>query len=274
METTLNKDNIFSLSATVDSMKGKSSLHRLFRKEIIDNRKLLMMELATVWGACILFGCLLGFYGRGGGFSELAAFYFIIELIACIFGSMIFSDMKNKKGRISTLMLPASAADKFFIRWLFTVPLMAVVGIIGYYLGDLSRLFIAWLSNQRVGSEAYHQVLNPFTLFFDYDTLYLALLGTATYFFMQSVYILGGIVWPKLSFLKTFALFYCLEIIFGIASLFFIRIWSEDHLFRISPKNETTILTFILIFLVILTLCFYWLTYRRFKNSEVIYRLF
>lgn len=265
-----NITDSFSLYKSIENLKGSTPLFLLFRKEFIENRKTLIFELAVAWGACILLGGFLGFFGRGGGISEVIAFYLIIQLMGFIFGSMIFSDMKNKKLRISTLMLPAAVSEKFLMKWLIVVPGMLIIGITGFFLGDFTRILVAWLCDERTSSTSYYDIVNPFMILGP-DSFTLVIFAFASYLLGQSIYIFGGILWPKLSFLKTFAALYCLEIVFGILLLWFHRA-SINISWHI--ENENNFLVCLISIEFIFTIFFYWLTYKRFKNSEVIYRLF
>lgn len=249
-----------------------SHLSLLFKKEILENKKTLLTELIVAWGSCILLGSFLGLFGLGGGAGELIVFYTLLNYIACIYASLTFSSMKHKRGRIATLMLPATSEEKFWMKWFLAVPVLIVVLIAGFYLGDLFRLIVAWLSGSRSNANYFHIInikASFLTLSYRYAFIFVAV---ASFFFGQAIYLFGSILWPKLSFIKTFAATYVIEMIIGMAFLFIFKFWLYN--FNLSE-------TFILNTLwatgatqIVLTFLLYWLTYYKFKTSSVIYHLF
>ncbi len=90
----------------------------------------------------------------------------------------------------------------------------------------------------------------------------------------QSLYFLGAIVWPKLSFIKTRAV---LQVLGMVVSTMLV-ILDFNHILSVHPKfYEMTFGWFLFILYAIGALfCIgvYWLSYIRFKRSQVIYKLF
>lgn len=115
-----------------ETTKRRNTFLLAMRHDFIENRKGLLLGLGVVWGIYFLFGALLGYNGRGGGDSELVACLFFAVAFSCIGASLAFSNMKTKEGRISTLMLPATAAEKFLVRWIAFVPVLFLVLVAVY----------------------------------------------------------------------------------------------------------------------------------------------
>lgn len=246
----------------------------LFRKEILDNRKSLLLAVVTAWGLCILFGSLLGFIGRGGGLIEVTFFFLMIQFIANIYASLTFSNMKSKESRISTLMLPASAFSKFFVRWTIAVPGVALICLSGFYIGDSFRMLVDWIIMERPAGSNYYHLVNPFTLLpaLGFDSPTLTANVVLSYVFGQALYVFGSILWPRLSFIKTFACIYVIEMILGIIAL------TIDKVFSFSLDFDSAFFRNLDIWGIVvqssLILLLYWLSYRRLRESEVVYKLF
>ena len=77
--------------------------------------------MGTILALFFLFGALLGYNGRGGGFTELLVCGTLNLMFSCIGASLAFSNLKTKQSRISAIMLPATSFDKFMVRWLAVV---------------------------------------------------------------------------------------------------------------------------------------------------------
>ena len=157
----------FTNNTIIEGKSSKITFHRLsllFKKELLENKKTLITELIVAWGSCILLGSLLGLFGIGGGYAEVLAFYTLLQYIAFIYASLAFSPMKHKKGRISTLMLPASSEEKFFVRWFLAVPILILFLVAGFYLCDIFRIIVAWLS-ESLTNDNYYRILDIFSNF-------------------------------------------------------------------------------------------------------------
>lgn len=145
---------------------SNSGLLLLVKKEITDNRKAILLGIGALWICCILIGTLLGFNGRGGGESEIFLFALLFMAFGCIAASVTFSNMKCKESRISTLMLPASIFQKFLVRWIAVVPVLFIPMFIGYYIGDITRIFAYYLHSLSSDpipfrGETYMSIQNP-----------------------------------------------------------------------------------------------------------------
>ena len=63
------------------------------KKELIDNKKAIVLGIASCWAICILMGLLMGYNGSGGGIIEVSVFYVMFSLSGCIVGWLSFSNM-------------------------------------------------------------------------------------------------------------------------------------------------------------------------------------
>ena len=255
-----------------NSAINTSSFLLLVKKELIDNRKALLLGVGALWICCILIGALLGFNGRGGGEGEVMIFAFMFGAFGCIAASVAFSDMKSKVGRISAIMLPATAFEKFIVRWIAVVPILFGLMIAGFYIGDLTRIFVSWVADVPIPyGTSYHHITNPWTALYFHNGMLNAIMITG-YLSLQAPFFFGAILWPKLSLIKTIAALWIIQIIIGI---FMVTIPWSSMLYHIYDNTwAAKVQTTILVTNIIISLGFYFLTYWRFKRSQVTYKLF
>lgn len=257
-----------------ETTKRRNTFLLAMRHDFIENRKGLLLGLGVVWGIYFLFGALLGYNGRGGGDSELVACLFFAVAFSCIGASLAFSNMKTKEGRISTLMLPATAAEKFLVRWIAFVPVLFLVLVAGIYICDMARILLCWICNHRwlVNGRYMHLInLGAIVDGIDPTLKYGALFMFVSYFFNQAVYFFGAILWPKLSFIKTFAACWVLQTIFGFILVFVNRTFYYPISWDISADAFFIGLSVIF---GLITLGLYYISFLLFKRSQVVYRLF
>ena len=77
--------------------------------------------------------------------QEITCFFIIMLLsllVAASRGTAFFSDCNDKRGSTGFLTLPASIQEKFFVKWLYTVPLTFCAFLICVLLADYTRVFI------------------------------------------------------------------------------------------------------------------------------------
>lgn len=252
----------------------------LVKKEFVDNRKPLVLGLTGIWATYILLGAFLG-YIKSMVPVELFLFCFFGGMIVTIGASLAFNNMKNKEGRINAIMLPVPVYQKFLVRWLTCVPLLLIVVLIGCLLGDSARIVVyklmirfsdyspaydSWytdttavsfiITNFRDDAEAIGLMVNLFIW---------CLLSS------QAIYFLGSVVWPKLSFIKTWAAMQVLGVIFAMVFVPFLINLKVDFAYELPYVG---ILWIINIIGLLFCTGMYWLSYERFKRSQVIYKLF
>lgn len=252
----------------------------LVRKELVDNRKPLMLGLIGAWATYVLTGGFLG-YAQVQVSVELFIFCFFSTMIMAVGASLAFNNMKTKEGRINALMLPAPISHKFAVRWLAAVPLLLLVVILGCLFGDWVRLAVykllvvpveepVWNSSYTTPniSAISYIILNfneePQAIWMIINIVLTSALCS------QAAYFLGGIVWPRLSFIKTWAL---LQVLALVAATVMVSISFRLREFAVDLEYVPCV---VLLNCVGLIVCvgLYWLAYERFKRSQVIYKLF
>ncbi|MDE5880319.1 MAG: hypothetical protein K2J78_08605 [Muribaculaceae bacterium] len=252
----------------------------LVKKELVDNRKPLVLGLIGIWATYILLGAFLG-YVKTMVPVELFLFCFFGGMILTIGASLAFNNMKSKEGRINTIMLPVPVHQKFIVRWLATVPLLLIVVLIGCLLGDWARIVVYKLmlrfSDYSPAYDSYYVDTTAISFIItnyvqEREAIGIMLIsGFWGVVCSQAIYFLGSVVWPKLSFIKTWAAMQVLGVIFAMVFVPFLINIKFDFAFDLSYAGLLWIINIVgLLFCIGI----YWLSYERFKRSQVIYKLF
>lgn len=186
-----------------------------------------------------------------------------------IAGSLTFSSMSSKKGRITTLMIPASMTEKFLLRFLV------------YFIGGLILFLICYLAGlleicltfgktdilfHMINSNSVHDICVMLTV------LCLPML------FSNSLYALGSSIWPRNSWVKT----WIAQQVFGILMLFLGALgffsfapkflhWAS-HLFDNIENAENFIFWgYVVINIALIAVCWA-LAWRRFRSTQITQR--
>ena len=280
------KDTFFSLPRFTD----------LCRKEVVENWKSTLLRMILIFGVMTIVFLWNGYFEYRHADSEyfinrytdydvvwrfeLLSFFFFLFGFGCLSASFTMEKMKNKTGRLSTLMTPVTPFEKFFFGWLISTIVFLVVFLIAFKLADYTRLLIFSLIYPDIA-----QAMFPINLcdlvvenqnFRVFREMYQLTFVFSLYLFVQSLFVLGSSIWSKNSFIKTFAAVAVIVLIYmvvgtSLGSLLFDR----GTLYRppfahLAEKQIFTIISAILIFFTL----FNWtLSYFRFKESEVIQRM-
>lgn len=164
--------------------------------------------------------------------SDLLATYMVMLFIfGGLSASIMFSDLGNKEGRIRMLMRPGLSIEKFLSRWLIYVGLFLVVYLLSVVVADTVRYIV--LKSRFPESPAIVPIyasLNPAVVkaiipSFNGVVIKQVLFCIGFYFGIQSFFVLGSVIWPRMSFPKTFGVFSALTFIYimctvGVVSMF------------------------------------------------------
>jgi len=175
-------------------------------------------------------------------------------------------------------MVPATPFEKFFSRWFVFTVVYLVVFLISYKLADYTRLiiyslaypekdFIAPVALSHVfGDEKYYTLCNSGL---EFGAL------MSGYFFVQSLFVLGSSIWPKNSFLKTFAAGTIIGIIYFLVGALVSKMLLENGRYYSGGifESKDTVLWIIIVAGILFTLLNWTLAYFRFKESEIINRM-
>lgn len=274
--------------------------YSLLKKQIIENWKVLLMRLILMLGVLITIDIIIawanfseykddmengiGLYSREANeivgeyitvFSTFALFFF-----GCIMASLAMDSMKNKAGRISTLMTPATQLEKYLSRWIIAVPAFIVLFLGCFYIADLTRCLFTIALNPE-----FAEMVSPVDLSTilrrdyyedgDGEIFFGVYLTIYVFIVLQSFFVLGSTIWPRNSLIKTFTALTIIQTVYAVV----IAIWASymnNHYIIDEPFDGMTDIDWIIIWGIAagaVAIFNYVLSYFRFKEMEIIQRM-
>lgn len=262
----------------------------LCRKEIVENWRALLLRVLLMYGVIALLLLWNGYAeyvyldldSYQAIYEEDPAWNFVYVLaywslfgFGAIAASLTMEKMRDKTGRISVLMLPATSFEKFFSRWLISTVGYLVAFFLVFELADFTRVAVFSLARPDLS-----ELIEPIKLWDmglmeepEYARWYLITM----YFFVQSLFVLGSAVWPKNSFLKTFAAVMLIVFVYFLLSATLVNSLDKmggnyPLIFR-TMFAERTLCPILSAFFSVFALVNWTLAYFRFKESEIIQRM-
>lgn len=249
---------------------------RLMKKYVVENRMSLLISAGCVTLVMVIIGLVNGWaYGyskwQNGHIEELVfmtiAFYMCGMIVAA---SPAFKSMWDTKSTIATLMTPASQMEKFLVRWIVSVPCYVVWGLLSAFLADvLKKLFVVYVMGGEISMLDWGSMLfgmKVTNVHCDSSEFYSVLL---VFIFIQSFYLLGSVVWRKKNFIKTTYVLVILFIVYAVAWNIMMNTPSPEYIFRGTFYMGFTPL---ILYMVLGTIINYVLTYKRFREADIIHR--
>ena len=276
------KDTFFSLPRFMN----------LCRKEIVENWRSNVLRMVLMYGVMAVVMVWNGYfeyrYWHSGQIEDPAWTFLLVVFIwslwgfGCLSASFTMEKMKTKTSRTSMLMVPATPFEKFFSRWFVFTVVFLVIFLISYKLADYTRFIIYSLAypeekdfiipvdlSHLVGERKTYYTLCRTGLQFG------ALLSA--YFFVQSLFVLGSSIWPKNSFLKTFASGTVIAIVYFLLAVFMSKMFLENGNYYsenvFTGMSEDTAMSIMIVVGIFFTLMNWTLAYLRFKESEIVNRM-
>ena len=276
------KDTFFSLPRFMN----------LCRKEMVENWRSNVLRMVLMYGVMAVVMVWNGYfeyrYWHSGQIEDPAWTFLLVVFIwslwgfGCLSASFTMEKMKNKTSRLSALMVPATPFEKFFSRWFVFTVVFLVIFLISYKLADYTRFIIYSLAypeekdfiipvdlSHLVGERKTYYTLCRTGLQFG------ALLSA--YFFVQSLFVLGSSIWPKNSFLKTFASGTVIAIVYFLLAVFMSKMFLENGNYYsenvFTGMSEDTAMSIMIVVGIFFTLMNWTLAYLRFKESEIVNRM-
>lgn len=275
-----------------DTFFSSSRFMNLCRKEMVESwkanllRMLLMygvMAIILVWNGYFAYRYYNPAYDKNDNDAwQFATIFFVWALwgFGCLSASFTMERMKSKTGRISALMTPATPFEKFFSRWLLSTVVFLVVFLITFKLADYTRVLVysavypdiniiepTRLSHAMIGESGDHYCL------LGTSNQFFAML--ASYFFFQSLFVLGSALWPKNAFLKSFAAIAIIGLIYILTGVALGNMLIKKGTYYDPPFNfNTEQQLFVMgLFLSVFAIFNWVLAYYRYKEAEVIQRM-
>ncbi len=183
----------------------------LFKKHTVENYRTYLMSIAVLAGILLLFMGFVSYQDKGNlPQSVQFAFFMAFLLIAgCIFTSMIFNDLGDKKKAIPALTLPASSFEKYFVGWLYSFVIFQIVFVAIFYL--IASIVIQIGHPTSLGSD--NSVIN---LFSKNDFRPHPYYTFIFYTFLHAITFFGAIYFERLHFIKTAFAFFIVAFLMGL----------------------------------------------------------
>ena len=222
---------------TVNQTFNWSRFTATLRKEVVENKRMLLFSIIGIYGLLTMIMILGNLIGHQPEFSTDPEINFVPKMIVgsiatfvvCISASLAFKNLKTKAGRTHFFSSPSSTLEKFLTNVLIYVVGMTVAYFICAQLADLTRIAALWwfksdsfivpgpinflnsVSESVRGFEELEKV-NHVTSFMSI-AMWVGLIANA------GLFLLGSVVWPRLSVLKTFAALYAVQFVLFLIAL-------------------------------------------------------
>lgn len=228
------------------------------RKYLVEHKKKLLISMGGFLGICVIFGFIIGInsYTSSGNF---AVYLFFAGVECSLVASRMFAETVMKEGKTSLLMIPASAAQKFFPRLVMVTLAPWILIIVGYFVYGYVSIF-----SYHMGFDVWVPLFNPFDGWNQRMTMALMLL-VSFFLLSQSLFIFGAVAWPKRSFLKTIVLMAVLLMAFIFFAWLFARI---THRYGVSVvvTDETAFTWSVVTILILISIGITAAAYYKFKR--------
>ncbi|HJD77254.1 MAG TPA: hypothetical protein K8W04_14515 [Bacteroides reticulotermitis] len=271
------KDTFFSLPRFVN----------LCRKEMVESWKTNLLRIVLLYGLMAVIMLWNGYFEYKWDHSSSSdpMWTFLLGLFAwflwgggCLSASFTMEKLKTKTSRISVLMTPATPFEKFFARWFVFTVVFLVVLLITYKMADYTRVVVYSLAypgksfitpvdlSHMVGDSDFYTLCENNWQFGAF---------VAGYFFVQSLFVLGSTIWPKNSFLKTFAACALIVVVYTSVGAFLGKMFFQGKGYYNLWGNwtEENIFYLLIIGCTLFTIVNWTIAYFRFKESEIINRM-
>ena len=277
----------------MNSTASKFSLERialLLKRDISENRKSIFYFFLASYIIVLLWFCLAAYvsrYDEGltvatspfGFFCYMTILFmsFCISAVLCFSASRIFKPMSGRGKRIEFLMLPATHAEKFVSRVVYSVFGTAFVLFVVFLVAELTRILISAVFSvntwgvMEMGHVVDGVMMTPNMKF---DGVFW-LLSLISFVWTHSLYILGGTYFTKHPFRKTLILMVLFNSLLSVCFLAF-RIGGQGNSLSITTMSMVVydgVYTWIYYTIYsIFAVVNWWLAYRLFSRSQVMER--
>lgn len=200
-------------------------------------------------------------------------FWFLLMLALLLFGSiaasMTFGDLSTKEARLNDLTAPAAQSEKFLTRWLFYVPGFLVLFVVAGVLAELLRFgllsAIVDCPDMVKLFTPMGNIINSNGLSNEFQQIVLVFLS------LQSLFMLGSILWHKAAFVKTFLLLGLIAVAYffiGYFTVVFLSL-SPDSRFELTEDFWLIVAYCLTAVIVVFSHVVAWV---RYKEMEIINR--
>lgn len=184
-------------------MNNQFNLNRfslLFKKHTVEHYRGYLMSLFVLLGLLVTIICSITELGTMPLKidTQMAVYCSLLILAGTIFTSNVFLNLGDKKKAVTTLLLPASAFEKFLVGWIYSFLVFQLTFTAMFYA-------VIWLFLHIKGST---DIMDLFS------TRLRVYLVVVFYCFLHAIAIYGAIYFKKMHFIKTaFAFFIMVMVI-------------------------------------------------------------
>lgn len=267
----------------IDTLFKPSRFMDLCKKEIMEEWKKNVMRIVMLYGLLTIAFVWNAVMEYRTGDANVRVFELVFGTWTFILGGMYCASLmserlKSKTGRTAILTLPATSFEKYFVRWVVFTLCYIGIFFIGFFLADYLRLFVGKLFFPRLEgieaidlSTAFVNSRDDYALFNAVEPLRFSLV---CYFLAQSFFVLGSMLWPQNSLLKTFAAIVVAGVIIGHLTAIIAHFMVPDtwYIQRGPHIDDAKILNVASVIGIAGTLFNWILAYFRFKEMEIINR--
>lgn len=228
----------------------KFNLRRLFWL-IKNDLRLQTKTMLIVAGTLVVFFALLPLQVA----SSVTAYFLVLYVGGFIVTSVAFNELHNRNRAYLSLLLPCSNLERFLNKWLLTS--------IGYALGVLITFYFFSLLSFIVNLLVFHQHIAILNIL--QPELWI---GIAKYIILQSIILLGAIVFRKYALIKTALVLGCFLIVLSAISIIFVWMFCANC-FQAGYFVPAILHGGYFIFWVILAPFCWYITYLRLTEYEL-----
>lgn len=206
--------------------------------------------------------------------------FFMLAIALMVVASLSFRNLKSKNGRVALFTSPSSTLEKFLVNILIYVVGSIVVFFACAQLADLTRIgilslvgaddliipgpinFLSAINDTVTGIGSIEPVAKGMRWIF-----WLSLLAT------PGMYLLGSVLWPRLSLLKTFAASQILSIVVMIIAITLTNVLIPEDEIVNWMKNiveSGTLTNWIAISMGVQAVLYWGLSWYLFKRKDVV----
>ena len=277
MNTTMN---------TVNQIFYWNRFTATLRKEVVENWRPILFTLLGVYGLLTII-MIIGNAVAGDSIQEEVmslqtmlpqkVVYGILTIIGPIIASMAFSKLTSKTGRINMFTSPSSTLEKYLVNGVVYVLGFIVSFFILAQLADLTRIaamHIFGFDGCIPSAIKFTHLGSKVGMGVGSDIFEGPMAVTYTWIGLLSstgIYLLGSVMWPRLSLLKTFAAMMVIQLVIGILGIILTFVsgdalsaakWLMDHSSGVMP--------FVLTLAIAQAIISWGLAWYLFKHKDVI----
>lgn len=222
---------------TVNQTFDWSRFTATLRKELVENKRMLLFSVIGMYGLLTMIMIIGNLLAHQPEFFTYAEFTYIPKtmvgsiatLVICISASLAFKNLKSKASRTYLFTSPSSTLEKFLVNVLIYVVGMLVAYFACAQLADLTRIAALWWFKSDTfyvpGPINFMNSISETVRNFDelenvtHITSFMSIAMWIGLIANAGMFLLGSVIWPRLSALKTFAALYALQFVLFLIAM-------------------------------------------------------